>query len=879
MSNYADVFAEGIKRAQTHCSMELARILYQCVEGLYSEDKKLAGECNKQLRKAVKRLSAKSGEAYTMLGNLYRLNARYCLDDYIIALEWKREPEKKFYLPRRRVLKPLVDDLQALFNGEIKFLGISLPPRVGKLVSDDTAVLTSDGWKNHGDLIIGDRVISPNGQFVKVTHVFPKAYANVRVYFSDGTFVDVHENHEWFVYNRHKQRYDVLETKEMMADYESGEPGKRGHRYHYIIPQKGYVRGECKHLPVPAYTLGAWLGDGRNNNPDICGDKQDRAIVERIIADGYPVAWHTTHKITGVEYYGFSGLRKDLQELGMCHSRRRVEKHIPDLYLTAPIQHRLALLAGLIDTDGCLIRGENRYQFTTSEQGLRDDFISLVSTFGWRCSVTKQEPHLSSSGIMGKHSYWVIAFNPDCYIPCQVERKQLRTFSKQRRLSISKIEYIDPKQGNCISVEGGLYCVGKRLIPTHNSTLCIMFMTWVMGNRPDIASVMSGHSDKLTDGFFREILSIMTDNETYAWSEIFDDVKIVDKSAKNETIDLNQIKRFPTITCRSIGGTLTGAVEIGNGGILYCDDLIEDLEESLNPIRLQAKYDAYLNQLKDRKKLGALELMVGTRWNVFDPLGMIQQQYADDPDYRFRVIPALDENDHSNFVYDFDLGFDDAYYHDMRESIDAATWWAKYMGSPYIREGLLFPEPDLRYYNGVLPDGEPDRIMAACDTAWGGGDSLSMPFAYVYGDSAYIHDVVFNRGDKTVTRPIVIAKMKTHKPHQTQFEQNNGGDEYADIVDSQLRAENIRLNITSRRAPTTQSKLSRIIMYAPEIRKFYFRDANHRDSEYRAFMNEVTMFTQSGKNVHDDAPDSLAMLADMMYGGSVARVTFAKRLF
>ena len=107
---------------------------------------------------------------------------------------------------------------------------------------------------------------------------------------------------------------------------------------------------------------------------------------------------------------------------------------------------------------------------------------------------------------------------------------------------------------------------------------------------------MSGHSDKLTDGFFREILSIMTDNETYAWSEIFDDVKIVDKSAKNETIDLNQIKRFPTITCRSIGGTLTGAVEIGNGGILYCDDLIEDLEESLNPIRLQAKYDAYLNQ-------------------------------------------------------------------------------------------------------------------------------------------------------------------------------------------------------------------------------------------------------------------------------------------
>lgn len=543
MSNYAEVFEKGISKAKGQLGIELARILFQCVEGLYNEGEERAQEYNKSLRKALRRLSTQSGEAYDMLGKLYRMNARNDFDDYLIALEWNREPDKKFYLPRRKVLKALVEDLQALFYGQIDFLGVSMPPRTGK------------------------------------------------------------------------------------------------------------------------------------------------------------------------------------------------------------------------------------------------------------------------------------------------------------------------------------------------STLCIMFMTWVMGNRPDVANVMSGHSDKLTDGFFRELLSIITDTETYAWQEIFDDVKIVDKSAKNETIDLNHVKRFPTITCRSVGGTLTGAVEIGSGGILYCDDLIEDLEESLNPMRLQAKYDAYLNQLKDRKKLGALELMVGTRWNVFDPLGQLQRQYDDNPRYKFRVLPALDENDHSNFMYDYGVGFDDAYYLDMRASIDAATWWAKYMGQPYIREGLLFPQTELRYFNGVLPDGEPDRTVAACDTAWGGGDSLSMPFVYVYGDAAYVADVVFNRGDKTVTRPIVIAKMKAHKPHMTQFEQNNGGDEYADIVDSQLRAANVRLNITSRRAPTTQSKLSRIIMYAPEIRKFYFLDAAHRDSEYRAFMDEVTMFTQSGKNAHDDAPDSLAMVADLLYGGGMAHVTFCKRPF
>lgn len=426
---------------------------------------------------------------------------------------------------------------------------------------------------------------------------------------------------------------------------------------------------------------------------------------------------------------------------------------------------------------------------------------------------------------------------------------------------------------------GRIDFLGVSMPPrTGKSTLCIMFMTWVIGQRPLIASVMSGHSDKLTDGFYREILSIIMDTDTYNWQEVFKGVSIVDKSAKNETIDLVTSKRFPTMTCRSIGGTLTGAVEIGKGGILYCDDLIEDLEESLNPVRLQAKYDAYLNQLKDRKKMGALELMIGTRWNVFDPLGRIQQQYANDPKYRFRVIPALDENDHSNFTYDYELGFDDAYYHDMRDSIDAATWAAKYMGRPYIREGLLFPADELNYYNGVLPDGTPDRIMAVCDTAWGGGDSLSMPFAYIYGDTIYIHDVVFNNGDKTVTRPEVIAKMKMHMPHATRFEQNNGGDEYADVVDSELRKDGIKLNITSKKAPTTQSKLSRIIMFSPEVRKLVFIDEKHRTQEYRAFMNELTMFVQTGKNPHDDAPDSLAMLIDFMNGG-LAKVTPMQRIF
>lgn len=424
--------------------------------------------------------------------------------------------------------------------------------------------------------------------------------------------------------------------------------------------------------------------------------------------------------------------------------------------------------------------------------------------------------------------------------------------------------------------DGKIDFLGVSMPPrTGKSTLCIFFMTWLMGKNPDAANVMSGHSDKLTDGFYREVLTILTDNETYLWADVFPTVRLVETSAKNETIDLNRKKRFPTFTARSIGGTLTGAVEISEGGCLYVDDLIEDLEESLNPDRLQAKYDAYLNQLKDRKKEGAKELMVGTRWNVLDPLGRIQQQYADNPRYRFRVIPALNEKGESNFVYDYGLGFTTEYFLDMKASLDDATWCAKYMGRPYVREGLLFPADELRYYNGTLPDGEPYKV-AVCDVAWGGGDSLAMVFAYVYGNDVYIHDVIFNKGDKTVTQPVIIGRVKQWMPNKIRFEANNGGGEYADAINEKLRSDGVHINIIARKAPNNQSKMGRIIQFAPDIKKFYFRDAKNRSQEYQAFMDELTMFSQAGKNAHDDAPDSLAMLADELYHGP-ARVEVATR--
>jgi predicted phage terminase large subunit-like protein len=408
------------------------------------------------------------------------------------------------------------------------------------------------------------------------------------------------------------------------------------------------------------------------------------------------------------------------------------------------------------------------------------------------------------------------------------------------------------------------------------TTLGIFFLTWIMGKYPDRPNLASAHSDKLTRSFYDGVLSIIGDPE-YLWADVFPGINIARTNSKDETIDLEKQKRFATLTCRSIDGSLTGATRCEK--YLYADDLVSGIEEALSKDRLDSLWEKYTNDLKSRKKLGCKEIHIATRWSVHDVIGRLEQQYADDSRAKFLAFPALNENDESNFDYMCGVGFDTKYFLDMRESLDDVSWKCLYMNEPIEREGLLFPEDELTTFKGTLPDGGHVAKYATCDVAWGGGDSLSMPIAYEYEDgSIYIVDVVFNKGDKTITRPIVVGKLKRHLPHRVQFEANNGGDEYCDAVDAELRKANIRLHLTHKKAPSTSSKLSRIIQASPDIKKFIFLDKKHRSKEYAAFMKELTSFIQTGKNKHDDAPDSLAMLATMI-GRRYGKVTAIKRPF
>ena len=816
---------------------------------------------------------------------------------FCIALEWNRPIHKQFYLPRAKLLKKhgVVQGIQDLIDDKLDLLVLNCPPRVGKALSNDTPILTKKGWKSHGDLVVGDYVLNHKGQFVKVLDLSNSYKMDYLITFSNGEKIKCHKNHEWAIYDRHAQKDKVVETKDMVdkiRDTYNISKGNTHNHYRFLLQPNNFVEGEYKNLPVPPYTFGAWLGDGTNKNPNISNAECDRVIIDSIIKDGYNIRGDWIHKTSGVHTVSFDGLRFDLQKLGFCHSRKRVPKKIPDIYLTSSIKQRLELLAGLIDTDGCLTKKEHRYSFTTSEETLKDNFISLVSTFGWRVSVSEKQPRLSSSNIQGKQTYWVIAFNPTIEIPCRVERKRLGIFSKQRRISIVNIEPLkETYYGKCIQVEGGIYLVGKTLIPTHNSTLGLFLQVLLGGLSPDESILGSGHSVSLIQSFYNEILNVI-DGEEYRYHEIFPNNKIVNKSAEYLYIDLNSNRRFHTYNYVSIESGGTGKVQAER--LLYCDDLIKNVEQANNPTTLEKLYYNYTGTIKDRKiqrlcKDGEYrpcpEIHICTPWSLHDVTSRVVENAKMDDDSRVRIvsIPCYDENGESNFMYDYGKGFNTKYYKDMEIADDPVIFSAKYLMKPIERDGLLFNKDNISFYN-ELPGRTPDRIVTYADVSHGGDDYFSMPIGYVYGNEVYIEKVLFRNkfGGDDYIRPLVRDIIVDNKVSRCGVEKNNGGDYFSTLMGNDLRDVGYHCNITTHNAPTNKSKLDRILACQNEIKgiasenntyRIYFKhpDLIKGDKDYMEAMHNLYSWNQNPNmqnKQHDDFPDSLAGLITNVLGGT-----------
>lgn len=418
------------------------------------------------------------------------------------------------------------------------------------------------------------------------------------------------------------------------------------------------------------------------------------------------------------------------------------------------------------------------------------------------------------------------------------------------------------------------------------TTILMFFVTWLIGRKSEASNLYSAYSDTITKAFYNGVLEIINDPVTYLWHDVFPNAKVVQTNSQDETINIDRRKRYPSLTCRSLYGTLNGACDCN--GFEISDDLIGGIEEALNKDRLISAWSKVDNNLLPRAKEKAKILWCGTRWSMVDPAGLRMELLENDERFknrRYEIInlSALDEDDESQFDYDYSVGFSTEYYRMRRASFernnDMASWQAQYMGEPIERDGALFSPGEFRYYNGVLPDEEPDRVFMAVDPAFGGGDFVASPVCFQYGDDIYVHDVVYDSGDKRITQPLLAQAVIKYNVAAMQIEANKSTEAYKDGVQDELKKQNRRINLTTKAAPSDKAKYQRIFDKAPDIREnMIFRESGKRSKAYSLFMQNVFSYKMFAKNKNDDAPDSLAMTMDMVRG-STKRTQVFKRLF
>lgn len=412
------------------------------------------------------------------------------------------------------------------------------------------------------------------------------------------------------------------------------------------------------------------------------------------------------------------------------------------------------------------------------------------------------------------------------------------------------------------------------------SQLGINFTNMLSGKYPDRSTLMEGTGDDLVKSFYLGCLEYLQTPSDYHFYDIFPESKLVQTNADTKIINLLHKSRFPTVMCRSIDARQVGLSEATN--LLYLDDCVEGREEAKNRQRLDDKWEVISGDIIGRAIEGTPIVICGTRYSLYDPIGHLQEEMRKQGK-RMKVIetPALDPvTDESNFEYvrEGKKVFTAQYFRDQREMLSAEQWESEFQQQPFEAKGLLFPETSLNRYFKLPVDRDPDSIIAVCDTADKGEDYCSMPVAAIYGDEAYIIDVVFDDSPPETTKPECAKALMNNKVVAATFESNNAGSYFARDVSDLLEKQKYVCNIRTKR--TISNKQTRIEFASDNIIKhFYFKDASlyARNSQYAQFMKQLITYTRSGKVPHDDAPDSLSLLENELRGLVGTKVEVIKR--
>ena len=455
------------------------------------------------------------------------------------------------------------------------------------------------------------------------------------------------------------------------------------------------------------------------------------------------------------------------------------------------------------------------------------------------------------------------------------KREPKDRFYMPRRKQLIKIGLVDALQG-MIDDKYDILCVS--LVPgAGKSTIEKFFHSAVAGWFPKDYSLFYSHSDDITRKYYDGVYDIVTNDDDYAWHDIFPNLSVTSTNAKMEQFNIGKYKPFPSVQCTSVGSKNAGKVRASK--FLLVDDMIGGIEEALNPTILDKLWDKYAVDARQRKTQDTdgkpcKEIHIATRWSVHDVIGRIQNMYVGNPRVKTISVPDVDPTTgESNFDYEYG-GFTKEFFADQQLLMDEISYRCLYKQEPIEREGLLFPDDKIRrYFN--LPHGEPEIITAQCDTKGKGTDYFVMPILQKYGEGYYCVDCVCdNTADYEMQYENAANTLVNNQVQECEFERNAGGDRVAMEVNKRVENKGWICNITD--VPTETNKEARIFQCSNWIlQHIIFKDQSlYKPNEpYGVMVSLLKRYSVTGKKQLDDVPDVFSNFALRMTQGSrIAKV-------
>ena len=347
--------------------------------------------------------------------------------------------------------------------------------QAGKALPLDTPIATPNGWKTMAHIEPGDIIFDENGQETSVRSISKIFYNHdcYKITFDDGSTVNADADHLWTVYKSSSRDKKSLNktTKELFDSGVLYEDTRGKVCSKWKIPLTKPVQYKKKDVLIDPYTLGVWLGDGESASGRICGLEEDINFYKSNI----PYKFSHNHSPDKNLYTGtLYGLSNSLRKLGILNNKR-----IPREYLFNDVSTRIALLQGLMDTDGWIEKsGQNGICFSTKNIGLIDDVYELLTSLGLKVFRKKYENTNSERLYFHCSKEMFEVFK----LPRKLDKQIAITESKEyvSHRYIRNIEKIDSVPTKCIEVsnESHLFLCSKHYIPTHNTTAVAAYILW-----------------------------------------------------------------------------------------------------------------------------------------------------------------------------------------------------------------------------------------------------------------------------------------------------------------------------------------------------------------------------------------------------------------